>query len=97
MVLAQKDRTVELVDSFPQQSDYELRWAIERSLLEGAPVEGEGRLKSLYRRHAPRWARALLHRTIGLAAPRKTLNTDLGVIDAQHFRKINLPGSPQTH
>ena len=91
MVLAQKTAEVPVFQTTPQQSDYQTLWAIRKSLNEGRVMENESRLKFLYRKFTPRPLKIFLRNVYDLFTRETVEDEDLGNINAEHFRKVDIP------
>lgn len=90
MVLAQKTAETEIFKTPPQQSDYVMAWDIKESLRNNNRPKNEGRLKYLYRKFTPKPLKIFAHNFYNLFTKQEVVNEDLGKINADHFRKIEI-------
>ena len=89
-VIAKKTAEQEIFRRPPQQSDYEMVWDINESLQSNKVIKNESRLKFLYRKFTPRRIKIVAHNIYNLFTKQEIVNEDLGKINAEHFRKIEL-------
>lgn len=90
MVLAEKKSEQPVFQKPPQQSDYEKVWDINDSLQNNKPPKDEGRLKYLYRKYTPKRLKILAHNIYDLFTKEEVVNEDLGKINAEHFKKLDI-------
>jgi hypothetical protein len=90
MVLAEKRSEQPIFQKPPQQSDYEVVWNVNQSLQNNKVLKNESRLKYLYRKFTPRILKVLAHNIHDLFTKREVVNEDLGRINADHFKKMEL-------
>jgi hypothetical protein len=90
MVLAEKKSEQLIFQKSPQQSDYEMVWDINQSLQTNKVLKNESRLKYLYRKFTPRVLKILAHNIHDLFTKKEVINEDLGKINADHFKKMEL-------
>jgi hypothetical protein len=90
MVLAEKISEQPIFQKPPQQSDYVMTWNVNQALQNNKVVKNESRLKYLYRKFTPRPLKILAHNIYDLFTKQEVMNEDLGKINAEHFRKMEL-------
>jgi len=90
MVLAKKNSEQPIFQKPIQQSDYEMVWSISNALEHNQAPPDEGRLKYLYRKYVPRPLKVLAHKVYDLFAKKEVVNEDLGAINPDHFRKMEI-------
>ena len=90
MVLAEKKSIQPIFQKPPQQSDYEMVWNISEALQSNKKPQNESRLKFLYRRFTPRPLKILAHNIYDLFTKEEVVNEDLGKINAEHFKKMDI-------
>lgn len=90
MVVAEKFAVKPIFQKPPQQSDYEMVWNISESLQQNKAPENESRLKYLYRKFTPRRLKILTHNVYNLFTKEEIVNEDLGKINAEHFKKMDI-------
>lgn len=90
MVLAEKKSEQPIFQKPPQQSDYEMVWNISESLQSNKAPQNESKLKYLYRKFTPRRLKILAHNIHALFTKEEVVNEDLGKMNAEHFKKMEL-------
>jgi hypothetical protein len=90
MVLAEKISEQPIFQKSPQQSDYQMAWSVNQSLKNNKALQSESRLKHLYRKFTPRFLKIFAHNIHDLFTKQEVVNEDLGKINAEHFKKIEL-------
>ena len=90
LVLAEKKADKPIFQKLPQQSDYEMTWSIKESLQNNKPPKNEGYMKYLYRKYTPNRLKILGHNIHELFTKQQVVNEDLGKINAEHFRKMEI-------
>ena len=90
IVLAEKCVQKEIFATVPQQSDYQTLWSITDALKENRKPSNEGRLKFMYRKYTPKRIKIFIHNVYDLFTREKIVNEDLGKIDENHFKKMQL-------
>jgi hypothetical protein len=89
VVIAKKTREAALPDPITaQQSDYVMRWDIEKTVRGEEAGLQEPRIMRLYRRHTPVLVKKLIHAVIGPLIRRKVSDKSLGTFNPAHFKKI---------
>lgn len=90
LVLAEKIAERSIFQKPPQQSDYEMAWDIKESLQNKSVPKNEGRLKYVYRKYTPRPVKILAHNIYNLFTRQEIVHEDLGRINADHFKKMDI-------
>jgi len=90
MFIAEKISDKEIFATAPQQSDYVTTWNTLDSMHSGKPEMSGGKLKYLYRKILPYRVKVILRNLYDIYKKEKTETPDLGVINPEYFRKIEL-------
>jgi hypothetical protein len=90
MVLAERKAERLIFEKPPQQSDYEMVWNISEALQQNKTVANESKLKFLYRKFTPKPLKILAHNIHDLFTKHEVVNEDLGRINAEHFKKMDI-------
>ncbi|MBC7947581.1 MAG: hypothetical protein H7Y42_06855 [Chitinophagaceae bacterium] len=90
MVIAEKKAERPIFQKPPQQSDYQAVWNISQALKENKVPQQESRLKYLYRKFTPRRLKIVAHNVYSLFTKEEIIDEDLGKINTEHFRKMEL-------
>lgn len=91
MVLAEKINESVVFQKTPQQSDYKTLWAIRKALQENKAPDNEGSLKYIYRKFMPRPLKIFLRNVYDLFTKEKIRDENLGNINPEYFRKMEIP------
>lgn len=94
IVVAKK---IENISQFqtPQQSDYVDAWDTVRSVKTGVTEAGRSKTLNIYRRLMPLRVKIILRNLYDIFTKEKVDDADLGTIDPNHFKKIEL--APTKH
>lgn len=91
MVIAEKVKDVPVFATIPQQSDYQVAWAARKAQQDNKPPAKGGKLKYLYGKVMPKPIRVFLRNFYDMFTKEKVVDENLGNINAEHFRKIQVP------
>jgi hypothetical protein len=90
LVAAEKLAERPIFQTSPQQSDYVATWHKKEALQTNKKLESESRLKFLYRKFTPRPLKIVAHNIYNLFTRQEEINEDLGKINSEHFKKLNI-------
>jgi hypothetical protein len=90
IVIAQKVASAEIFKEFPQQSDYQMTWAIVSAINKNEPLKNEGKLKFAYRKYLPGPIKLIIRFAYDILFTRKKKSPDLGTFNSEHFKEIKL-------
>jgi hypothetical protein len=90
LVLAQKKAEVPIFQKPPQQSDYQNLWDVRAALSQNKAPKNESKLKFIYRKFTPKPLKIFAHNVHDLFTKHEVVNEDLGRINAEHFKKMNI-------
>lgn len=90
MVIAEKIAERPIFQKPPQQSDYEKVWDISQSLTDNKAPANESKLMYIYRKYTPRRLKIVAHNIYDLFTKEEVVTEDLGKINAEHFKKMDI-------
>ena len=90
MLIAEKLEEKEIFENVPQQSDYSSTWESYKSLAANRKMEKESNLKFLLRKVLPNRVKVFLRNVYNLYSTEKVNTKELGTINTEHFRKVEL-------
>ncbi len=90
LFIAEKISEKEIFATTPQQSDYVSTWNAFDSLTSDKPQTEGSRFKSMYRKFLPYRVKVVLRNLYDIYKKEKVDSPDLGVINPDHFKKIEI-------
>lgn len=90
LFIAQRTEIKEIFSTNPQQSDYACSWAVHDSVQNNVVLQQDSKLKFIYRKIVPKRLKTILRNLRDLSTKEKVDTKDLGTIDPNHFKKVEL-------